>query len=274
MEKMSVLKPVAKQARLMNQVHTTKMVAPLDIVEARDPPTATSPSLTQQSEMVKKKRHPKGHRVYAVAEIDETLAKDKYMHLTDSLLLSDVYLQPRDVEESKGSFADVTFTRLICGYHMQVGEYKAAVLLDDLLQMLYQCEVVTASMQGKVCLGYDEWINEKSIACAKVHGMDSANNPSILAKFLITEDPEFTFFPTFLKNVGIFFKKSTVHSYPNPQNRGMHKILNPCIIKRKSRGMFEYTLDLKLIVLPPEMVSTKDGEEGEVEEDVPSTLPL
>ena len=270
---MLLSKPVAKQARMMGQTHNSKMAPALDIVVVKDPPTATTQS---QSAMKERPRHPKGHRVHPVMEIDETLQKDKYMHLMDTLTLFDVYVQPKDVEESKGGFADVTFTRLIYGYHVQVGEYRAALSLDDLLQMLYRTDVLQASMQGKVCLGYDEWINEKTNAYTSLHGMDNASNMSLLARFIIVEDPDFTFFPPFLKNTGIFFKKSTVHSYPNPMNKGIPKVLNPCIIKRKAmKGAFEYTLDLKLLLLPPEMVSINGDENKEGEgESVPSTLPL
>ena len=194
--------------------------------------------------------HPRGHKVYQLDKVWETMDQQSFLHLTDTLTLGDVWVQPVSVTPMNAAYANVAFKEIVLAPHIKQRTAETKMSADDLIKMLYLSECLQWYMQGVEALPFDDWLNDKSAACVKVKGMEVGSNRALLCNFIITEDREFTFYPPLLKgNFGIFFRKICYHSYKTTGEG--EKLSYPGMIKCcATRGKFEYILEARIIPLP------------------------
>lgn len=262
--------PAAKRVRLNGAsaaVTRTASCAILPTAEEESvPPTATQSSTVETENKPQVQSHPKGHKVFQLSKVWESMDKQNFLHLTDTYLLADVWVQPTLVTPMNATYADVTFKHIVVAPHIKQRLATTKMSTEDLLKMLYLADYIQWSMQGVCGLSFEDWEKEKSAACVKVKGMAEGSNRALLCNFIINEDREFTFYPQFLHgNFGIFFRKTCVHSYKTDDAAGK-KLTNPSMIKcTATRGKFEYVLEARLIALP-------DGWFDD--EEAPATLPM
>lgn len=270
--------PAAKRVR-QNEMSLTKTTSSLVLPPVAEsvPPTATqsSTSPTASSEDKTKSAqapsHPKGHKVFQLSKIWETMDSQSFLHLTDTLLLADVWVQPTLVMPMNAAYANVTFKQIVLAPHIKQRLATTKMSADDLIKMLYLSDTLQWYMQGAEAISFEEWVKDKSAACVKAKGMEEGSNRALLCNFIINEDREFTFYPSLLHgNFGIFFRKTCVHSYKTDDG-SMGKMVNPAIIKcTATRGKFEYVLEARLIAIPDgwfdEVPATQpmDGPLGEI----------
>lgn len=249
---MSVLRPATKQPRLMGQsnVKRTESVGLLPTAE-ESAPLSTTP-LPATTEKKTTPNHPKGHKCRTITEVWENMDKQKYLHLTDTLTLGDVWVQPMGAGPSATkNVADVSFLQILASHHFKYRTATSRLSNSDLMKMLYLCDCICNDLVGNDRPNYDEWVRTKSKEAVGVLGIQDASDEANLANFIITKDKDFTFFPASLnENFGIFFRKVCCHSYKGLP-KGSAKIDNPMIIKCKAEGgNFEYLLEARLFLLP------------------------
>ena len=266
---MSASKPAMKRTRqnaaaAATTLVRTESVAAADLnafVEEKNRRTATSqvpPSTTTLTQTTltttKTPQHPKGHKVRELAEVWKTMDSQAYLRLTDTLVLNDVWVQPIAAEPANGPFATVTFRQIIDAPHLKMRFATSKMSTDDLLKILYLNDCMQWDMLGSPHVAYGDWLNEKSAVCVKARGLDEGSNRAKLCNYIITEDHDFTFFPTFLKGVGIFFRKICYHSYKLGEKVDGEKMVNPAMIKCSSaNGKFEYVLEARIFTIPAEL---------------------
>ena len=291
MEKMSTFKqPPMKTPRLQGQVTRTESV-PLEAVikevekdhHTVTPQTSSTTSTIKiQSEMTTEtERHPKGHKSRNLDEIWNIMDKQDYLRLTDTLTLNDVWVQPVSVEPQKGSYASVTFKEIVYGSHIKYRTSSHKMSVDDLLNMLYLCDCLHNDMRGFMRLEFGDWLNEKTANCIKNKGIDEGSNRAKLCNYIITEDREFSFYPTITHgSFGMFFRKTCCHTYPSKEE---NKLKNPAVIKCSStKSSFEYLIEGRLLAIPDEWYTKANPLEfsmvdrGSMDEtsNPPSTQPL
>ena len=267
---MSQLKPPMKQARAADQtaVTRTESVAILQdsVEEERNRRIGSALPLTAKTDA---NAHPKGHRVKTCSEVWKSMDSQSFLHLGDTNTLSDVWVMPIAVEPSSSLYVTVTFLEIILAYHVKYREATSKMSTDDLLKILYLNDCLQWDMQGVMRLGYDEWIAEKTASFIKRHGVDDSTNRGKLCHFIVAEDKEFTFYPSFLKSVnGVFFRKVCVHTYRDTDGEMKKaKISNPSMVKCcASRGKFEYIYEARLIPLPDNWFTDRAPSEKEIPE--------
>ena len=261
---MSLSKPVMKQTRTLkpnpSTLQHTETESDLShssiMEEARNRRTgtpqpstaaATPSQMMNQDQIVK---HPRGHKVRNLEEVWKIMDSQDFLHLTDTLALADVWVQPKSVVSSKGAFATVSFTEMVAGPHIKFREASCKISLDDLTKMLYLSDCIQYDMQGVERLTFDDWLKDKSSLCVKKKGMDEGSDRAKLCNFIITEDKTFTFYPSYLHGCcGVFFRKICYHSYPNKTETS--KMENPSMLKCKgTKGTFEYIIEARIFPLP------------------------
>lgn len=245
----------AKQARLLNQNQVTRtdsvpLLSPH--AEVKDPLTSTHP-LTQSETVTattpQTPTHPKGHKVRELSDIWKTMDSQSFLHLTDTVMLNDVWVQPCAVEPTTGIYANVRFIEIVAGPHIKQRTATTKMSLEDLLKMLYLNDVVQCAIEGPARYTYEEWLADKTASFIKKHGVAESNNKAALCNFIISEDSEFSFYPSKLYKTGVFFRKICYHSYKDETSAV--KIINPSIMKCcASRGKFEYVFEARIIPLP------------------------
>lgn len=264
---MSLSKPVAKQARTMKTPALQRTESVLEIPmpameeernrripatrrEATDSLSTTMTTMTKENQTPK---HPRGHKVRALSEVWSTMDSQDFLHLSDTFVLSDVWVYPTGVVSSKGEYATVSFKQIVAAPHIKFRDTTSKMSLDDLIKMLYLNDCIQADLQNVERISFDDWLKEKSSVCVKMKGMDEGSDRAKLCHFIITEDRDFTFYPAFLNNAsGIFFRKICYHSYPtDDDDKGKIKIENPSMIKCKgAKGKFEYIIEARVFPLP------------------------
>jgi len=265
-EKMSAFRPAAKQAKTMGQTQVRRTES-VDLAQSlthvsaaeKNPPTASplSPSAPteENQDLMKIPKHPKGHIVRELESLWKTMDGQTFLHMTDTSVLGDIWVQPKSVEPSTTAYVNVCFIEIIVAPHIKSREATCKMSIEDLLKMLYLNDCLQYDAQGTPRLGFDEWISEKTAAFIKAHGVDDATNRSKLCNFIITEDETFSFYPAcFNHNLGVFFRKIHYHSYKTSGD-GMEgeKIINPSMVKcQATRGKFEYILEARVLPLPEE----------------------
>lgn len=278
MEKMSALKPATRIPRTTQTAETMTTLkpdqaslTPAAAGEGKDLPTAST-------DVVRKDvppPHPQGHKCRDIAEVWKTMDSQPFLHLSDTLTLADLWVQPLSVEPSTTTTTTVTFLEILASPYMHMRKASTKVSVDDLLQMLYLNDCIQADAQGIVRLDFPEWLSEKTSLFVKAKGVENATNRSRLADFIIKEDKEFGFYPEkCVKNCGVFFRKICYHEYTNVKG----VISNPSMILRSSapRGKFEYILEARIFPLPDNWwiyVEECTKEENKSEE-VPETQPM
>lgn len=286
---MSVSKPAMKRTR---QTPATQTAAPtastltraetmVDLnayVEEKNRHTASLPTsgpreTTTPTTMTKTPSHPKGHKVRELAEVWKNMDSQAYLHLTDTLMLADVWVQPISAFPVNSTIAKVRFRQIVDAPHMKFRFADAKMSTDDLLKILYLNDCMQWDIVASQHLPYEEWLNEKSAACVKAKGLDEGSNRAKLCHFIMTEDRDFTFYPTFLKGVGIFFRKICYHSYKTGDKKGEEKLGNPAMIKCCAvNSKFEYVLEARIFTLPTGWFDKEEPTDFEME--VPETQPL
>lgn len=225
-------------------------------------------------------KHPRGHKVRELAEVWKVMDSQDFLHLTDTLTLADVWVQPTAVVTSKGAFATVSFKQMVAGPHIKFRDASCKMSLDDLTKMLYLNDCVQWDLQNMEHLSFDDWMKEKSSICVKAKGMEEGTDRAKLCHFIITADRDFTFYPSFLHGCnGIFFRKICYHSYKNGEDA--LKINNPSMMKCKgTKGTFEYIIEARIFPLPEEWFAyanpgaTSTVDRSEPSEELPATQVL
>ena len=229
--------------------------------EERDHPTTSLPSdqqVTARDQMV---RHPKGHKVADLGTIWKAMDSQQYLRVTDTLALSDVWVQPRSVQPGvSGSTVTVVMRQMVDAPHIKERTCTTKMSVEDLLKMLYLADSLQWTIQGPAKYSYDEWLAEKTAAFIKKGGVDKSSDRPGLCNFILTEDREFSFYPQKLHNVGVFVRKICYHSYKDEgKEKGEDKIVNPSMLKCSSaRGTFDYMFEARLFPLPPEWWQGKE----------------
>ena len=225
MEKMSVSKPAMKRmnisatpATLTQSTLTRSPSIPLE--SAGEKGRLIASPLTQQVEVEtettqKKMSHPKGHKVRELKEVWENMDKQNYLHLTDTLTLGDVWIQPlQAIPEERGSFVTVGMSQILDAPHIKSRNASCKMSTDDLLKMLYLNDRLQADMAGRDSFTFDDWLNAKAATAVKTKGIETGSDHRQLCNFILSEDKEFSFYPACLKgNFAIFFRKICYHSY-------------------------------------------------------------
>lgn len=272
---MSVLRPAAKQPRPMPQQgmpltrsETSPLLVPVNNTEEGERnrrigsvPLATTPTPSSEganptstamttSQIAK---HPKGHRVSQLQKIWATMDSKDFLHLTDTLVLSDVWVQPVSVEESKGAYTSASFREIVAGPNIKqrIAIHKTST--DDLLKMLYLCVCLQYDMQNIERITFADWLNEMTAACVKELGLSQGSNGGILCNFIINTYRDFTFYPATMANrFGVFFRKICYHSYKTSEGKEeCAKFKNLSMIKcGSSKGKFDYVIEARLFSLP------------------------
>lgn len=253
---MSVSKPLMKQQRT-NKTPTTLVrcdsvkLSSSEGEEERSRRTGSPQISSTASSTMTSEKHPKGHKVRELADVWKTMDSQDFLHLTDTLTLNDVWVQPLTVEPAKGAFATVTFKQIVAGPHLKYRDAKCRISLDDLSKMLYLNDCLQYSMQNVDQPLYEDWLNEKSANCVKMKGMEEGSNRAKLCHFIINEDRDFTFYPAYLHgHWGMFFRKICYHSYSEKED-GKTKLINPSMMKcSATKGSFEYILEARIFPLP------------------------
>lgn len=261
---MSGLQPAAKQPRMMKKqaptpiTRTESVAIPLTqdtMEEESDHHTASLPTSSTESKMnMMTARHPKGHKVRSLNGVWTSMDSQDFLHLTDTVTLGDVWVQPTSVEPIKGLYAKVAMKEIIVAPEIFTRDTECKMSLDDLLKILYLNECINWDMRGLVHLSYDEWLKAKSAACVTRVGMEEATNRAKLCDFIIQHDSEFTFYPPYLNGkFGIFFRKICYHEYTSEMgdDESLNKFDNPSMVKCcASKGTFEYIFEARLFPLP------------------------
>ena len=222
--------------------------------------------------------HPKGHKVQPLTKVWSTMDGQTFLHLTDTVLLGDVWVQPTLVDETSGSYTNVTFLQVVFGYHIKRRNATCKMAVEDVLRMLFCCDRLLYGIKKipkPFC--YDEWLAHKTAAFVKAKGVANQSNRSMLANYIILDDPEFDFYPECVKGFGLFCRKICIHSYKT-EGKVKNKLANPAILKcRATRGKFEFGLEVALKQLPPNWREYDEEAEKEVEaeeeEELPDTQP-
>lgn len=270
---MSLSKPVKKQSRISAKTPATTLVPalsqtpqPVLTPEGSDhhitsPLTYTTTPVPAEIRpmMIKRPMHPKGHNVRNLLDVWKNMDEKEFLHLTDTLTLGDVWVQPLSIFVTTSPCVQVTFRQLVLAPHIKYRDATCKMMIDDVAKMLYLCACLQLDMQDLPRPTFDDWIAEKTELFTKVKGIDSANNRAALCQFLIREDAGFTYYPRILKNrFGIFFRKIAYHSYKSEQTT---KIMNPSMIKCSGapKSAFEYILEARIFPLPQEWFDVMDN---------------
>lgn len=202
-------------------------------------------------------KHPKGHKVRKLEEVWKVMDSQDFLHLTDTLTLGDVWVQPTGVESSRGNYATISFKQIVAAPHIKFRDASCKMSLDDLTKMLYLNDCIQWDIQNVEHLSFEDWLNDKTSVCVKAKGVEKGTDRSALCHFIITEDRGFSFYPAFLHgSCGIFFRKICYHSYGNEdvENKSIEtdvKLENPSMIKCKgAKGTFEYIIEARIFPLP------------------------
>lgn len=283
MEKMSVCKP-AKQAKMNGQSQvqrseTPKLVMPRASItrEGAESDLLTSSHQQPTPQMSLKRAiqaHPKGHKVRMLKEVWDTMDSQAFLHLTDTIVLADVWVKPISVEPTTSIYADATFEEIVLAPHIKNRIAKTRIAIDDLINMLYMCDCLAYEFGGETRPEFDDWISLKTASFIKANGVSDATNRSKLCNYILREDPDFSFYPSCLKtNAGIYFRKICYHSYKEETSKSGeddHKFINPSMMKCvATRGKFEYIIEARIVPLPGDYFHQRDEANhttGEMEE--------
>lgn len=252
---MSALRPTSKQPRLQGQTavkRTESVELSTRVTSVGSAPRTVSsqdPVTTSQDPTKKTENHPRGHKVKELSDVWKTMDQQTYLRLTDTLLLGDVWVQPKSILDD----GQVVFVEVVFAPNIKFREVTKKISSEDLLQMLYLNDSIQADMDGVPRLEFDVWVSEKTREMIKAHGVDDATNKAKLANFILSEDETFSFYPSCCHNtVSMFFRKTCYHSYKHPDNKTNPKIKNPCMVKCPTRGKFEYIIEARPMVIPYE----------------------
>ena len=219
-----------------------------------------TPQGSDQTKSLTEPRHPKGHKVHKIEDIWKIMDSDNFLRVTDTVALSDVWVQPLSVEPSTTGISNVTFKQVIFAPHIKQRDATCKMSLDDILKMLYLNDCLQHDMQGMARPSFDDWLKDKSSRCVRALGPTDGCNRSRLCDFIIRNDESFSFYPPFLKSTfSVFFRKTCYHSYKT-ENKDEAKLSNPAIMKCCAlRGKFEYVLEARIMPLPDEWFSSPSG---------------
>lgn len=283
-------KPPMKMRRVQNPITRTQSVDleqyikeegknhPISTLKTSSTTSTTEKTVTKSETVTEAIKHPKGHKTRDLNEIWGVMDKQDFLRLTDTLTLNDVWVQPVSVEPLKGLYANVTFKELVSGTHLKYRNSTHKMSTDDLLKMLYLGDCLHNDMRGFMRIDFGDWLNEKTANCIKVKGIDDGNDRAKLCNYIITEDRDFSFYPSILHgSFGIFFRKICCHSYKSKDD---NKLTNPAVIKCSSaKSSFEYLIEGRLLTIPDDWYTKANPLEysmvvrGQLDS-CPSTQPL
>lgn len=276
MDKMSVLKPAAKNPRLtQNPVPVTRTES-VDLRTSLEAAATTPLQLSEEErnrrigtpqasgeEVKKRETHPKGHRVHTTAEVWASMDNQPFLRVSDTALLNDVWCIPTSVESSTSLYANVQLLQILVAPNMKTRYVQTKMAIDDVMKMLYLTDLTFWRMQGAEVLSYEDWINDKTSVCIKAKGVSVGSNRAELCNFIISEDPNFSFVPAFLNGtVAMCFRKITYHSYKFAVPGAGLKYKNPGMEKSTgSKSKFDYIIEARLLPVPEGIFGTNTEEQ-------------
>ena len=259
--------------------------SPLITGEENVPPMSATPALMPNGMKAgmnaqKKPPHPKWHKQATLASVWATMDSQSFLHLTDTLALSDVVVQPKSIASSTGSYTNVTFIQAVKARNWKLRVATCKMPIVDVIKMLYLCDCMYSKIQKTPAPTYEAWVKSKVSAFGAKYGMVEDANHCMLCQYILAEDPTFSFYADCIGDCGVFYRKICHHSYKN--GKGETKIRNPAMVKCKgSRGMIEYLIEAMILPLPDgyfkkiEEAEERAGPETvEEEEVVPETQPM
>lgn len=247
----------AKQPRLLNQSQVTRtesvgLLPESNTVEVNGPHTSSHPLTETETVKDPAQRHPRWHKSATLSSVWASMDKQEYFRVSDTFALNDVWSQPKSIAACpSANVVMVQMRQLVNAPHIKTRTCTTKMSVDDLLKMLYLNESVQWAIQGPARYSFDEWLADKTAAYIKKYGVDRTSDRAGLCSFILTEDRDFSFYPSSLRNVGVFLRKICYHSYKDEE--GKDKINNPSMMKCASaRGTFDYVFEAKIFVLPDE----------------------
>lgn len=260
MDKMSALKPANKK-RIINPIKKAmepvvqKVVVSTEETEEKEKPhrigTPQENPTPTQTTTTSRPQHPKGHKVRKLDEVWKLMDSQSYLRLTDTIMLSDVWVQPLKVKADDGRTVLVEMIQLVDAPHIKMRETTTKMSVDDVLKMLYICDCICWSMQGMDRVSYEDWEQFKVTECAKMIECEGGVDLVELCNFIINTDHDFSLYPkAYNCNCGIFFRKICYHSYKN-NKKDEEKMVNSSMMKCcSSKGNFEWILQGRIFILP------------------------
>ena len=231
---------------------------------------------TTATELRKLPSHPAGHRVRDLEDVWSSFGNEEnFLKMCESGNLSDVWIQLRTIHKTDTYYPTVEVLCAIFGSQVYFNIMKTRMSIADIANLLYLNDCLQCYLQGVPPPTFDDWFTDKTVKYINATGdLDGSVNKSLIYNFVVQDDRDFTFYPRFLHNVGIFFRKTTVHGYKNkgkPIETETEGMPNRSItIEHATRGKFEYEIEGRIFILPDEWWVKVEG----LEEDVPASQPI
>lgn len=243
------LQPVQQPTPLGNglkRTESTMLQEEQEVVKSL--PTGFPPTGLGEKEKTASQTHPKGHRVKQLSDVWKNMDSQGFLHLSDTLQLMDVWVQPIRCAQEKGSIFSVVMKQYVMGPHIKSREATTKMGIDDLVKSLYLCDMMRNFIENRERISYDEWVNEKTAICVKAKGVEAGIDKGCLCNFILGEDPNFTLHPN--PSIGVFVRKTCYHSYKDASSK--EKLSNQFMMKCvATRGKFEYILEATIFPVPP-----------------------
>lgn len=209
--------------------------------------------------------HPKGHRVRELKDIWAMMDAGEYLRCTDTYALSDVWIQPVEFTPLNKSSMLVKFKEIVLGTHVKEREAQNKMYCEDILKMFYLADQYENEFGDRMTMTFENWQKSAVSAFVQCRGVDDVSDRAALCKFLF-DTKRVSFFPLCCsRNIQLFFRKTSCHSY---KQSGMEKKKkkNLSVIKCVgARGSFEYLWEARIVWI-------ESGEDAE--DDLPATQPL
>lgn len=238
---------------------TTPLAArsPLTTQVPLDPPASSEmTAMTTEASATAASRappHPKGHRVRSLIELRDAIDKSEYIKFCDALPMKDVWYQPKDVEVSTGQWVSCTFTELVFAANLKVREITTKAPVEDILRMCYLADMIRCEAVGHPAPSYGGWFALKAADYIKAsEDPAGGQNQSTVCKYVLRNDPNFTFALANAVNLNVFFRKVGYYSYSTGV-KGEVKTKNPNMMKAKTtKGKTDYVIESRIFLIPNE----------------------
>lgn len=227
--------------------HPRKEATQQSSVEEKDHPTSSG-------EETKKKKHPTGRKVKATTDVESLLHKTKYLPLSDSINIWDVWFKPLVLRSNEKGFLEVEMEELYDGVEHHVSTHVYTVFADDFLKMLYLADMVQNSYFTMQRISYENWFAEKASELVKSKEITSIGDHGTIATLLFNKDSF-----NVCKGTGmeIYFQKKAVHEFSDAVNH----FENPNLILCKSvKASFEYVIESRVFILDSNIHPVSLGE--------------
>ena len=223
-------------------------VATAELDHPRKKPSQESPAEEKDHPMssgedVKKKKHPTGRKVKATTETESFLHKTKYLPLSDSFNIWDVWFKPLVLRSREKSFLEVEMEELYDGVEHHVSTHVYTVLAEDFLKMLYLADMIQNCYFTMERTTYENWFAEKASELVKDKEITDIGDHGAIATLLFNKESF-----NVCKGTGmeIYFQKKAVHEFSDAVNH----FTNPNLVLCKSvKASFEYVIESRVFIM-------------------------